>query len=49
MPKVIEIAVSENHGKSMKSVSSIESIAGKGLLNDRHFKKKMKKNLKLLS
>ena len=43
MPKVIEIAVSENHGKSMKSVSSIESIAGKGLLNDRHFKKKNEK------
>ena len=38
MPKVIEIAISENSGKAMKSVNSVESIAGKGLLNDRHFK-----------
>tara|TARA_B100001013_G_scaffold303047_1_gene205083 strand:+ start:83 stop:523 length:441 start_codon:yes stop_codon:yes gene_type:complete len=39
MPKVIEIAISESSGKAMKNVDSIESIAGKGLLNDRHFKK----------
>jgi len=38
MPKVIEIAISESSGKTMKSVDSVESIAGKGLLNDRHFK-----------
>ena len=38
MPKVIEIAISENSGKVMKNVHSVESIAGKGLLNDRHFK-----------
>jgi len=39
MAKVIEIAISENYGKLMKSVNSVESFAGKGLLNDRHFKK----------
>lgn len=38
MPKVIQIAISENNGKTMKNVDSVESIAGKGLLNDRHFK-----------
>ena len=38
MPKVIEIAISENSGKVMKNVDSVESITGKGLLNDRHFK-----------
>tara|TARA_B100001013_G_C24260767_1_gene304855 strand:+ start:82 stop:522 length:441 start_codon:yes stop_codon:yes gene_type:complete len=38
MSQVIEIAISENSGKVMKNVDSVESIAGKGLLNDRHFK-----------
>ena len=38
MSKVIEIAISENFGKIMKSVDCVESISGKGLLNDRHFK-----------
>ena len=38
MPKVIEIAISASSGKIMKNVDSVESIAGKGLLNDRHFK-----------
>ena len=38
MPKVIEIAISESSGKVMKNVDSVESIAGKGLINDRHFK-----------
>ena len=44
MSKVIEIAISESSGKVMKNVDSIESIAGKGLLNDRHFKEDNKKN-----
>ena len=43
MPKVIEIAISESTGKMMKSVNGIESIAGKGLLNDRHFKEENEK------
>ena len=38
MPKVIEIAISESSGRVMKNVDSVESFAGKGLLNDRHFK-----------
>ena len=43
MPKVIEIAISENSGKVMKNVHSVESIAGKGLVNDRHFKENNEK------
>ena len=38
MSKVIEIAISESSGQIMKNVNSIKSIAGRGLLNDRHFK-----------
>ena len=38
MSKVIAIAISESSGRVMKNVYSVESIAGKGLLNDRHFK-----------
>ena len=38
MPKVIEIAISESSGRVMKNVDSVESIAGRGLLNDRHFR-----------
>ena len=43
MPKVIEIAISENSGKVMINVDSVESIAGKGLVNDRHFKENNEK------
>ena len=38
MPKVIEIAVSENPKGQMKSVNNVEAIAGKGLVNHYHFK-----------
>ena len=38
MSKVVEIAVSENPRGQMKSVNNVEAIAGKGLVNDRHFK-----------
>ena len=38
MAKVIEIAISENSRGIMKNVGSVETIAGKGLLHDRHFK-----------
>ena len=38
MPKVVEIAVSENPRGQMKSVNNIEAIAGKGLVNHYHFK-----------
>ena len=39
MAKIIEIAVSENYKGQMKSVNSVKAIAGKGLVNDYHFKK----------
>ena len=38
MSKVIEIAISENSHGIMKNVDTIELVAGKGLINDRHFK-----------
>ena len=38
MPKVIEIAVSENPKGQMKSVNNVETVAGKGLVNHYHFK-----------
>ena len=38
MPEIIEIAVSENPRGQMKSVNNVEVIAGKGLVNDYHFK-----------
>ena len=43
MPKVTEIAISKNFRKAMKNANSVEAIAGKGLLNDRHFKEKNEK------
>jgi MOSC domain-containing protein YiiM len=43
MSKVIEIAISENSGGTTKNVDSVESIADKGLLNDRHFKENNEK------
>ena len=38
MSKVVKIAVSENPKRQMKSVNTIEAIAGKGLVNHYHFK-----------
>ena len=38
MSKVVEIAISENSHGIMKNVDTIELVAGKGLINDRHFK-----------
>ena len=38
MSKVIEIAISENSHGIMKNVDTVETVAGKGLINDRHFK-----------
>ena len=43
MSKVIEIVISENSGGVTKSVDSVESIAGKGLVNARHFKENNEK------
>ena len=38
MAKVIEIAISDKSKGQMSNVDSIEAIAGKGLIGDRHFK-----------
>ena len=38
MGKVIKICIAENHGKEMISVKEVRAVAGKGLINDRHFK-----------
>ena len=38
MGKVKEIAISQKFKGQMKSVNSIEVVAGKGVVNDRHFK-----------
>ena len=37
MSKVLEIGIAENTGSKMLNVSSVEALAGKGLLNDRKF------------
>ena len=37
MSKVLEIGIAENPGSKMLNVSSVEALAGKGLLNDRKF------------
>ena len=38
MSKVIRIAISENPKGEIKSVNNIKAIAGKGLVNEYHFK-----------
>ena len=38
MAKVIEIAISDSPKGRMQSVNNVETIPGKGLVNDRHFK-----------
>ena len=37
MNKVIKIGISKNNNQEIKSVSSIDLIAGKGVIGDRHF------------
>ena len=39
MGKVVEIAISKSFKGKMESVTSIEVIAGEGIIKDRHFKK----------
>ena len=43
MAKVIQIATSETFKSKMKSVNSAETIAGKGIINDRHFRENNEK------
>ena len=42
MGKVVKICIAEDHGKEMNSVKEVQAVAGKGLINDRHFKKSRK-------
>jgi len=37
MAKVIEIGITKNSKELMQKVNSVEAVAGKGLINDRHF------------
>ena len=38
MAKVFDIAISQNSKDKMKSVNNVEAVAGKGIVNDRHYK-----------
>ena len=38
MAKVIEIAVAQKSKGQMKSIDNVETVVGKGLVGDRHFK-----------
>ena len=38
MAKVLDISISLNSKGKMKSASKVEAVAGKGIVNDRHFK-----------
>ena len=37
MPKVIKLGISSNNNKKIKEVDSIEVLANKGVVDDRHF------------
>ena len=39
MGKVLEIGISENKGNEIVSVNDVEAIKGKGLIDEKHFKK----------
>ena len=38
MAKVFDIAISQNSKGKMKSVDNVKAIAGRGIVNDRHYK-----------
>ena len=38
MAKVFDIAISQDSKGKMKSVDNVKAVAGKGIVNDRHFK-----------
>ena len=48
MGKVLEIGISKNKNNKIVNVKEVEAIKGKGLINERHLKKIMKKDAKLL-
>ena len=38
MAKVFDIAISQNSKDKMKSVDNVKAVAGRGIVNDRHYK-----------
>ena len=38
MAKVFDIAISQNSKGKMKSVDNVKAVAGRGIVNDRHYK-----------
>jgi len=47
MSKVYQIAISRNSKGKMESVDSIEAVAGKGIVGDRHFKDQNEKKCQI--
>ena len=47
MSKVYQIAISRNSKGKMESVDSIETVAGKGIVGDRHFKDQNEKKCQI--
>jgi len=47
MSKVLHIAISKNFKDKMRSVQDVKAIAGQGVVNDRHFKKKNNKKCQI--
>tara|TARA_Y100000590_G_scaffold60169_1_gene64045 strand:+ start:251 stop:691 length:441 start_codon:yes stop_codon:yes gene_type:complete len=47
MAKVIEIAITKNFKEKMQKVDSISALAGKGLVNDRHFSENTNKKCQI--
>ena len=48
MSKVIQIAITRNFKGEMIKVNSATAIAGKGLINDRHYIENNEKKIRLL-
>ena len=47
MAKVFKIGISQNFKGKIKSIPNVEAIAGKGLVNDRHFKEDNEKRCQI--
>ena len=47
MPKVYQIAISKNSKDKMESINSIQTVAGKGIVGDRHFKNENEKKCQI--
>ena len=47
MGKVFEIGIAKNRGSKITNVKIVETIRGKGLVNDRHFKENNEKKCQI--